>query len=70
MAIYRQVKEVVDWLTQEDKDADEEFRALARVTNRELDSLAAGTKRAEERLAVQSLRPFLCGAAGVCQNGI
>ncbi len=54
--IYRQVKEVVDWLTQEDKDADEEFRALAGVTNRELDSLAAGTKRAEERLAVQSLR--------------
>ena len=27
--IYRQVKEVVDWLTLEDKDADEEFRSLA-----------------------------------------
>jgi len=54
--IYRQVKEVVDWLTQEDKDADEEFRHLAEVISAEIGVLEAETKREEERLAIQDLR--------------
>ena len=53
--IYRQVKEVVDWLTQEDKDADEEFRSLAVVINDELGMLGAKTKGEEERLAIENL---------------
>ena len=53
--IYRQVKEVVDWLTQEDKDADEEFRSLAAVINDELGMLGAKTKGEEERLAIENL---------------
>ena len=54
--IYRQVKEVVDWLTQEDKDADEEFRQLAEVISAEVGMLETETKREEERLAIQDLR--------------
>jgi len=54
--IYRQVKEVVDWLTQEDRDADEEFHALADMIDGEMGALEAGTKGEEERLAVQDLR--------------
>lgn len=54
--IYRQVKEVIDWLTQEDKDADVEFRNLAAVITDEMGVLEAGTKGEEERLAIQSLR--------------
>lgn len=53
--IYRQVKEVIDWLTLEDKDADEEFRSLAAVINDELDAVEAETKTAEERLAIENL---------------
>ena len=54
--IYRQVKEVVDWLTLEDKDADEEFRSLAAVTNDDLGTLEAETKSEDERLAIENLR--------------
>ena len=54
--IYRQVKEVIDWLTQEDKDADVEFRHLAAVINGEMGVLEAGTRGEEERLAIQNLR--------------
>lgn len=54
--IYRQVKEVVDWLTQEDKDADVEFRNLAEVINGEMKTLGAGAEGAEERSAIQNLR--------------
>ena len=53
--IYRQVKEIVDWLTLEDKDADEEFRSLAAVITDELDAVEAETKTEEERLAIGNL---------------
>lgn len=54
--IYRQVKEVVDWLTEEDKDADDEFRNLAAVTGAEIGVLERNSQGAEERLAIEELR--------------
>ena len=54
--IYRQVKEVVDWLTREDKDADEEFRQLAAAIGDELAALEVETRREEERRAILDLR--------------
>ena len=54
--IYRQVKEVADWLTQKDEDADEEFRHLAAMINAEVGELEAETRREEERRAILDLR--------------
>ena len=54
--IYRLVKEVVDWLTHEDKDADEEFRQLAAMISAEVGALEAETRRDEERRAILDLR--------------
>lgn len=47
--IYRQVKEVVDWLTQEDQDADEEFRHLATLISAEVVALGAEATRSIQR---------------------
>ena len=54
--IYRQVKEVADWLTQEDEDADEEFRQLAIMIRAEVGALEAEARGDEERRAVVALR--------------
>ena len=54
--IYRQVKEVADWLTQDDEDADEEFRHLTVVISAEMAGLEAETRREEERRATLDLR--------------
>lgn len=54
--IYRQVKEVVDWLTQEDQDADEEFRHLATLISAEVVALGAEAKGDDERRAIADLR--------------
>lgn len=70
--IYRQVKEVVDWLTQEDKDADEEFRNLAAAINDELAMLGFKTGTEEERLAIENLgrsyRGLLSFAQAIFEN--
>ena len=65
--IYRQVKEVVDWLTLEDKDADEEFRNLAAAINDELGTVEAETKTGEERLAIEKLRRSYRGLSSFAQ---
>lgn len=65
--IYRQVKEVMDWLTQEDKDADEEFRALAEVINTEIRVLESETKHEKERLALQGFRHSYDGLASFAE---
>ena len=65
--IYRQIKEVVDWLTQEDKDADEEFHTLAEAINAEIRLLETKTKRDKERLAVQDLRRSYDGLASFAE---
>ena len=54
--IYRQVKEVVDWLTEEDKDADDEFRHLAALTGAEIAVLERNAQGEEELLALVELR--------------
>ena len=66
--IYRQVKEVIDWLTLEDKDADEEFRGLAAVIAGELGTLEAENRSAEERLAIQNLRTSYSGLVSFAQS--
>ena len=70
--IYRQVKEVVDWLTLEDKDADEEFRNLATAINDELAMLGFKTRTEEERLAIENLgrsyRGLLSFAQAIFEN--
>ena len=54
--IYRQVKEVADWLTQEDEDADVEFRQLAVMISAEVAELETETRGEEERRAILDLR--------------
>ena len=66
--IYRQVKEVVDWLTLEDKDADEEFRNLAVAINDELAILGFKTGSEEERLAIENLRRSYHGLLSLAQE--
>ena len=70
--IYRQVKEVVDWLTLEDRDADEEFRNLAAAINDELALLGFRTGTEEERLAIENLgrsyRGLLSFAQGIFED--
>ena len=66
--IYRQVKEVIDWLTLEDKDADEEFRSLAAVITGELGTLEAENRSEEERLAIQNLRTSYSGLVSFAQS--
>ena len=70
--IYRQVKEVVDWLTLEDEDADEEFRNLAAAINDELAMLGFRIRTEEERLAIENLgrsyRGLLSFAQGIFEN--
>jgi hypothetical protein len=65
--IYRQVKEVVDWLTLADKDADEEFRNLVAAMNNELGTLEAEIKTETERLAIENLRRSYRGLLSIAQ---
>lgn len=65
--IYRQVKEVVDWLTQEDRDADEEFRHLTEAINAEVAALETGAKHETERLATQDLRRSYDGLVSLAE---
>ena len=54
--IYRQVKEVADWLTREDEDADEEFRQRAVMISAEVAEFEVETRSGEERRAILDLR--------------
>lgn len=54
--IYRQTKELLDWLVSGDENADEEFRELGQVVEMGIGALEADTRGAVELRAIQDLR--------------